>query len=438
MMLLLGLILRFVFMPLLTYDFDIYHWALVIENINSGNDLYGLSGYYYTPIWGYILGAISAFNNAFLNLSVLGETFTNMLPIEALEYRFHIATITTIQFNILIKTPLIICDVIVGYIIYHLIRERTGDSKKAAYGFGLWFLCPIVIYMSAIQAMFDTISALLLLLTVLMLLKDRCFLAGFLFVTVFLLKFFPAFCILVLISYIFVRHRDDGLAKRKFTEALMGALIALFVLMLPQIVNGQVCDTLSFIVGRASNSTIGSLAFTMSGVAVAMAGMIFFGYRMLKSESENSEKALFGNVFFSMACASLISMTPQYVIVMIPFMVLYIVMIDGTYRKCWYVISIGAVAGAFILNNFSLFCSISEYTSLVSPGWLISCMQALEGTFMGITYVGFICSVFNAIEYIGILMILIFRFSDYIKDKCPRIGSVILRLKGMGAKGNEI
>ena len=48
----IALAVRLIIMPLVSHDFDIYHWALVIENIQTGDELYGLDGYYYTPTWG--------------------------------------------------------------------------------------------------------------------------------------------------------------------------------------------------------------------------------------------------------------------------------------------------------------------------------------------------------------------------------------------------
>jgi Predicted integral membrane protein len=433
-----GLAIRFALMPLLTYDYDMYHWAVIFENIKSGNNLYDLTGYFYTPVWGYMMGAIYAFSDLFLSVDSLGSTFTNMLPIEVLAHRFHIATITTVQFNMLMKVPLVICDIVVGYIIYKLILGRTQDRKKATYGFGLWFLCPIVIYMSAVQAMFDTISALLLLLTVFMLYKDKCFIAGALFSVAFLLKFFPVFCIFVLIGYVCVRHRDDGLIKRKVISMALGGLIMTVILMLPQIINGQMDDALLFITGRASASDRYSSIFTLLGVAFAGFGMLYFGHRMFKTKKENADKALFENIFFAMTCAVLMSITPQYVIVLIPFLIIHIMTTDFNYRKCWIIISIGAFGGALILNNFSLLCSIAEYTTLVSPEWIVSSMQALEGTIFGVTYVNIINVFFNLMQYAGLVLIVAFHFLESISSKFPKLGMAISKFKNAGVRKSEV
>ena len=38
-----ALVVRIVLMPLLTYDYDIYHWGVIIQNLQSGNGLYDVS-----------------------------------------------------------------------------------------------------------------------------------------------------------------------------------------------------------------------------------------------------------------------------------------------------------------------------------------------------------------------------------------------------------
>jgi len=436
---LIGLTVRLVLMPLLTYEYDIYHWGVIIGNINSGNNLYDLTGYFYTPTWGYMMGSISAFSDIFLNVDTMGITFTNLLPIEDLEYRFHIATISTIPFNLMMKAPFVLCDILVGYILYKLILKYTESKKKATYGFGLWFLCPIVIYMSSVQVMFDTISALLILLTVVMLCKDKCFLAGALFSTVILLKFFPAFCLFVLVGYIWVKHKDDGLAKRKLLEAILGAGIMALILFLPQILNGQVGDTLSFVVGRVSGDTsISGTIFTMAGIAIALFGMLYFGYRMFREKKENADTALFKYVLLALVCSMFMSFGPQYVIVMIPFLIIHIFTSGAGYRKCWILISISTFAVALTYNNFSLLCSIAEYTSLVDTEWILSAMPVLEGKMFDMTYMEIIIFVFNIVECIGLIMILAFHFSDCINGKWPSIGSKLIKFKDMGVKDSEI
>ena len=427
---LIGLAVRIALLPF-TYDFDIYHWALITENINSGNNLYEIAGYYYTPIWGYFLGFISMVDNLFLGVDVMGVMVPELLPIEDLTHPYHISNIATFEFTLLMKIPLIICDILVACIIYEILLRFTGDVKKATWGFGLWFLCPIVVYMSSVQAMFDTFSALLMLLTVWMIYKDRCILGGAMFSVAVLLKFFPAFCIFVLIGYIWARHRHDGLARKRVVEAAIGAIVTAAVLLIPQILNGQFMDMFSFIFGRADNFNIMMALFTALTAVIALFGSAYGGYRMVKAKDEDVDKALFENILLVLTCAILMTTTPQYVIIMIPFLLIYAMTRDSRHLKLLTIISLGAVIAAFILNNFSLLCTISLETSMVSPEWIVSHMQALEGKVFGITYVEIINWTSNALQYIGVALVALLLFSETLFKKAPGTGTMRFRSKRM-------
>ncbi|MCL1811771.1 MAG: hypothetical protein FWG41_06135 [Methanomassiliicoccaceae archaeon] len=429
-----ALLIRFVFMPLLTYDFDIYHWALIISNIDSGNNLYDLDGYYYTPVWGYILGFVSAIQQFFVDIGSMGIRFTDMLPLEDLEYPYHISTITSIAFNACMKIPLILCDLAVGYLIYWLVKHRTGSPKKAAYGLALWLFCPVVLYMSSVQAMFDTFSALLLLLTVIMFYKDKCFIGGALFSMAVLLKFFPVFCIFVLLAYVAVKHREDGQLKRKMLESILGMAVMAFILMLPLILNGQVGDAFSFVFGRANDSDPMETVYLLFNTAIAILCAFFFGYRMYRSPSDRSDSSMFAYILFTVAAAVLMSTTPQYVIIIMPFLILYILAEDRAFLKCWIIISVAAFFAALALNNYSLLASLAEYTTIVSPDWLISGMQALETGIFGIDLVSAFATIFQLIQYAGTLLLIIFGLADLVSERYPTLGGIIMRVKGRGAK----
>jgi len=423
-----ALLIRLILMPLLTYDYDIYHWGLIISNIDSGNNLYNLDGYYYTPVWGYLLGFVSTIQQFLVNIGPTGIRFTELLGIENLEYPYHTATITSIAFNICMKIPLVLCDFAVGYLIYWLIKDRTGSSKKATYGLAFWLFCPIVIYMSGIQAMFDTFAALFLLLTVIMFYKDRCFIGGVLFAMAVLLKFFPAFCIFVLLAYVVAKHRGHGLAKRKFLESVLGMMTMSAILMLPLILNGQLGIAFSFVFGRTGDAGFLTMMFLVVNAAIALLCAVFFGYKMFRSSANNADESMFLYVLFTVAAATLISITPQYVIVIMPLLILLMVGSDKSYLKCWVIISVSAFFGAFILNNYSLFAALAGYTTFVSPDWLISGMQFLEsGT--PINLASDLAFVSAVVQYAGILLLIIFGLSEIINEKVPKLGRIVVRIK---------
>jgi hypothetical protein len=283
--------------------------------------------------------------------------------------------------------------------------------------------------MSGVQAMFDTFSALLLMLTVIMFYKDRYFIGGALFSVAVLLKFFPAFCILVLLAYIVVKHREDGSAKKKLLESVLGMAIMSFVLMFPLIINGQVGDAFSFVFGRTGETTFFQSLFVVFNVSIGVLCSVFFGYQMIRTPAGESDKRMFVYVLLTVAASTLISITPQYVIVFIPFLILHILATDRSFLKCWIIIGIAAFVGAFTLNNYSLLAALSGYTTFVSPEWLISGMQFLEsGT--SINLVGQITFTANVLQYFGILLLILFGFSELIVKKMPKLGTILMRIKG--------
>ena len=69
--LVIGFVIRITAGLVLNYGYDVHHWAIIMANASSGNGLYGLTGYFYTPVWGYILGFMNLIQQACLTL---GET----------------------------------------------------------------------------------------------------------------------------------------------------------------------------------------------------------------------------------------------------------------------------------------------------------------------------------------------------------------------------
>ena len=414
--LLLAAVVRVVLMPLLVYDFDIYHWALIMENIQNGDGLYDVAGYYYTPVWGYILGFMTGLLDLFGGVADFGARYTEFLPVEDLNIRFHIATITSLEFNIMMKAMLVVCDFLVAALIYRFMVETTSDARKATFAVAIWLFCLPVIYMSAIQAQFDTISALFMLLTVYLLYKDHAFVAGMMFSCTVLLKFFPGFTILVLLAYIWLKHRDDGRAVRMIVEAAVGAAIMFFVIYAPQIIDGNFLDSLSFIFGRVETT---NALISYVRIAIMLFGTLISGYAMVKFEGDLNRRFLLC-CMVALTFVVLPSTSPQYPIVMVPLLAMIIAYGDRGYFRPYVIMAVGAVANALAINNFSLLLSLSEYSSLISPEWVVSAMQGMESIMIfGLTSVELLTCIGGTVQAVGTAFILLMFFKDPIVDRFP-------------------
>ncbi len=73
----------------------------------------------------------------------------------------------------MIKLPVILADLAVGVVIYRYILRRTETLEYARRGFSLWLFNPLVIFVSSIYGMFDSLPTLFALLSVCYFVEDR-------------------------------------------------------------------------------------------------------------------------------------------------------------------------------------------------------------------------------------------------------------------------
>jgi hypothetical protein len=109
--------------------------------------------YLYPPLWAYILYAIGLVQPQTLNLSYL----------------------------LLLKTPIIIADILTYLIIVRLTLDVTKDLKLASIGGIIWFLNPMVIWVTSFFAMFDSLCSMFMLLGLLSLARKKLVWGGIAF-----------------------------------------------------------------------------------------------------------------------------------------------------------------------------------------------------------------------------------------------------------------
>ena len=196
-MLALGLAVRLILMPLFSFELDLGYWLRITGLLDAGFGLYDTPGYYYTPVWGYIVAVFSMLGN------VLGVTDLATFVPELTQYTTGLIILSEYvvspAYAVLMKTPIVIADTVTAFLLYDLVKTVTGNRKRAEWAFGLWYLCPFIILISSVHGMFDSISAMLILLTLSFVVKRNYFLGGVAFALAVLTKYFPAFFIFFLI-----------------------------------------------------------------------------------------------------------------------------------------------------------------------------------------------------------------------------------------------
>jgi len=364
--LMIGLTVRLVLMPLLTHPFDLGAWAVTIQHIQAGAGLYEISGYWYTPVWGYFLALWSNVMDLF-GVTSYGSMFSDAIMVEYSEVR-TLAIFLTPAFNFFIKVPLLISDLITGYLIYRIVFERTKDKNKATLGFALWFLCPMVILNSAVHGMFDTVMIMFMLLSVYSLYKGHNFLAGISFSVAVLLKIFPVFILPALVAYLMMKHKGDmRTTLRHLGMAALGATVMFVLIYVPQIIDGTLGESFIFFTSRF-DVVAGSLSSGPTGLTVdflqylaAIILAIILAIRMYRKGEEKGDEAFFSCLMLSTAVAVLIPAAPQYQVIFMPFMVLFAVMFDRRLIWPFLILSVMVSVYALVVYNFYIFSTLAAY-----------------------------------------------------------------------------
>jgi hypothetical protein len=393
--LIIGLVIRIILMPLLTYGYDFTHWALVMQHIQAGHGLYAIDGYWYPPTWGYILGAMSPLLNL-LGVTDYGHLFDAALGLQDIQWFNYTATLTSLAFNFIVKIPIVISDILVGYIIYKLILGKTGDKKKATYGFALWFLCPIVIYNSAVHGMFDSVAVLFMVLSVYSLYKGHYFLAGASLSVAVLTKVFPLYIVFALIAYLALKHKGEGkILWTNLGKAAAGLLLMTLIMYIPLFLDGTVMESLRFLTGRVDNITSSAAAsagildwiFMMAQNAfvwlqpVTMVLAVMLAYMMYRKGDEKKDEHFFLCLMMTTALMFLWTPEPRFMLMMLPFLIFFMVMFDKRFTLPYILISVGMLFYSIVGHNFSLLLSLASYTNLADAYHMVALVEWMNGPF---------------------------------------------------------
>lgn len=355
--LLIGIVIRAIIGSLsIVYDAD--YWTIVIRNIETGNGLYGLEGYYYTPVWGYILGGIAAFQDVFLNVGESAVRVAEAIFVEGAGGYFS-ATIPSLLMIYSVKIPLFVCDLITAMVVMKLVREATDDERKSLLAFALVFMSPVLLMSTGIISMPDTVSAMFAVMTVYCLKKRYPLVAGMTFSMAVLVKFFPAFMIFVLVGYMVSRCRSEGRDPvPDIVMAVAGAAIMTVLVFLPQFLAGNLEQCFQFLGDRTGFADGDDLFDTLAGIGrILVYGIVLlmsalFGYRLSRYSGDDHFGELMRYCMIIAASVLIYPPTTQYIVILVPFLAYWIAASDRRYILSWKVLAVGSVI--YTMSSFGL------------------------------------------------------------------------------------
>ncbi|MFA5451970.1 MAG: hypothetical protein WC248_00135 [Candidatus Methanomethylophilaceae archaeon] len=308
----IGIAIRIVIGIFLTLVYDTSHWIRVSANIASEFGLYGVPGYYYPPIWGYLLSSIMSVGKYIFGIEIFSLNPDSMILVaDSYGYMWT----PTFAYLALLKGFLTLMDLIAGLLIYKIVMISTNDEKKATVGFAVWFLCPLVFVVSCASTMFESVAVIFMLLTLLFVSKDRYALAGMAFSLAVCTKVFPVYIMFVLVSYVLIKNRDSlktGLTN--LSTSIVAAIITFIMICIPQIFYGSTNNIFKGITERFGTVDSG-IVMDYSAFVILQPMVIVFAIMMgflLYFYAKNHRADELNSCFFMV---SLLTMT---VVLMVP------------------------------------------------------------------------------------------------------------------------
>ncbi len=409
------------------FHFDSEHWVYTIDSIESGNGIYGLNGFYYPPLYGYILSFLALFSDVF-GIPVTGiNPIDTDAPIVLGKFMYYHPA-----FSVTFKLIDALASVAVGYMIYAIVKDCTSKEDVAYKSALLWYLCPIVIQMIGVQGQFDVLAILTALMCILALRKKSYLLAGALFAVSVLIKVFFAPCIVALVLYIWLCEKDMKRAVRYTAYAAMGALLVTVLTYIPLVMDGTWQYSITFITDRASREWYTTLA-TLAGAIPMLLMVLLCVVHMIKTEREDAYGELI--VWASLLFGAAATMSPGYqygpwIAVMI--LMLWATMKDNRlYLHLFWGASIFATLQAITITHLYQIWMGSYYWGIPSYIWVTETSMAIHPVMSAI------CLAISPVYVILSILAIALTLMTLFKGKNSKIDAISEKIRSFGGGVHE-
>jgi len=236
----------------------------------------------------------------FNHLATYFPNFT--IPISALDPRLNpgsrwgISVIPGLLYDFLLKLPLIASDTLVALILYKIVNRESRDEKIAILASEIWFLNPIVIWVSSGWGMFDAIPTLFTVLALYFLLKGKFSVAALMLILATVMKFYAIVLFVPLFIIIYRKSGLRGILPGLATTVISASLfsIPLFFISNPLSYITASTPSAAFQYAGLSLWTVFSLAFSTLDLSLVseilvVASLISVYFFIFKTNSLRNE-----------------------------------------------------------------------------------------------------------------------------------------------------
>ena len=359
----LGIILRLAISFFTSHPNDEEVWYIVGVNMLAGQGSpYGTWYFSYPPVWAYVylpfISVGSLFSNPYLFATriILGNT---MVPV------------MSPLFNLAVKLPITIGDLLVGLIIYQLISSLK-DKQTAKKAFILWFFNPLVLFTGAMVAQFDVFPALTSLLALVFIMHRKHLYAGISLGIATMVKLYPAYFIPFYLIFFF---KPDSKTRVEWKQGVLrtvtffaGLPLTIVVFLIPVLlfdsfryfyegifragpriftIGGITPFNLIYLfegglewINQSSRpQIINTLLMVLQIIGIAL---VSFHFCFRSKQVESFRNLLHGHIcILAIIFLTILTVNPQYIIWVLPFLILGYG-IYGNYKKRLILLSVVA------------------------------------------------------------------------------------------------
>lgn len=397
--LIIGLAVRLAIAPWTSYSYDIYPFYSASVDMLAGMGMYGHAVFSYPPGFGFVMYPFMLLLSLFVDPSLFGSLQPEILEMGAFSDLVS-PFITAPAFNLALKLPIIIGDVLSASILFLMVREWKGeDAARSAYI--LWFLNPLVIWIGSVMGQFDMLAVLCTLAAVHLFIHQRYALAGLALGMGALLKIYPAYLGIFFLLYLLAAAGSAWRDRLSSVARLVAGALASTLPAVPLLLTTP--EMIDFVFRRAGNDSLGGInpwflasfigsLTSPSGVSsgagnffqtpmflmlVGVALVVIASVAMARSDRPPRESIMAGSLLVLIIALMFRSVTnPQHLLWALPFMLLFS-FIDKRMRTPMFMLTASGLLFSLTLRTFAVFLyPLAVYTPLVSVEQLNSIVTA--------------------------------------------------------------
>jgi len=394
-----GLVVRFAIAPWTSWTEDMYPFYRAATDMLTGAGVYGHASFTYPPLFALLLYPFVSILAVFIDPSAWGTLVYGM--VDAAQITGMITPlVTSPSFNLAVKAPIILGDLLMALVLYRFTAE-VKDEIWAKRVFILWFLNPLVIWISSVSSQMDVFPAILTVLALICFYRKSYFLAGLALGVGFLFKLYPSYLILFYIILLIGLEIRAGYpnwkltALRNLSKMILGGLVSL-VTVLPFLLTSD--SMIDFILRRSSSPNFGgfslwfpapyiesagipprvpffyidtSLMMFLGGIVATLAIAVVFIRLHGKARGDILSVFIMGNIMVIAAILLLQPVTnPQHFLWIFPFLLLFAAWQGRMERKVFLLTILGILYMIGIQSIEAVLYPTAVYTSLLDPSAL--------------------------------------------------------------------